>query len=140
MAISSRTLPMLLVGGVLAVAIVVVGLWAGARAVSADSADGTPDAYRLAGIDRSTTAAQLSQAAWPEGAGTVYLIGADDPLTATAAGMPGGPVFVVQPCQELPTALGQEITRLSPDRVIAVGGEAAICDEVLRQALAFAAQ
>ena len=35
---------------------------------------------------------------------------------------------------------GQEITRLSPARVIAVGGEAAICDEVLRQALAFAAR
>lgn len=134
---TSRTLPVLLVGGLLAVAIIAVGLWAGARAVSADGT-GVPAAYRLAGIDRSTTAAQLSQAAWPEGADTVYLIGEGDPLTATAAGMPGGPVFVVQPCQELPTALGQELTRLSPDRVVAVGGDAAICDEVLRQALAFA--
>jgi putative cell wall-binding protein len=67
----------------------------------------------------------------------VYLARADGTADALAgAGLAAGPVLLVPPCGSLPGAVRQEITRLAPDRVLALGGPDAVCDALLAEAAA----
>lgn len=92
---------------------------------------------RLAGPDRFATAVAISADAFPQGAPVVYLARADAFADALAASsLSRGPVLLVPACGSLPAVVGQEIARLNPTEVVALGGPAAICDDMLTQAAA----
>jgi len=90
---------------------------------------------RLEGPSRIDTAIAISQSENRGTAGTVYLARADEVVDAVAAGsVPDGPILFVPPCGELPPAVAAEIDRLSPGRVVAIGGESAVCEGLLQAA------
>ena len=94
---------------------------------------------RLAGPPRIDTAVAISQRAFPSGAATAYLANADVTVDAVAGGsLTDGPVLLVPTCT-LPDQVATELTRLAPGEVIALGGAAAVCDDVLADAAAAAA-
>lgn len=101
----------------------------------AEAAQGRPF-ERLAGPDRYATAAQIARRAFPDGAGTVYLARGEEPLVDALAGasLHDGPVLLVPPCSGVPAPVGAAIRALDPGRVVALGGEGAICDGVLEKA------
>jgi uncharacterized protein (DUF302 family) len=77
----------------------------------------------------------ISQRAFPGGAETAYLARADVFADAVAAGsLRDGPILLVPSCGDLPEAVRNELARLDADQVFALGGDAAICDDVLMQA------
>jgi len=87
---------------------------------------------RLAGASRIETAVAISAHAFPDGAEVVYLARADDPADAVAGGsLTDGPILLVPSCGDLPQVVRAEIERLAPDRVVALGGPAAVCDALL---------
>lgn len=89
-------------------------------------------AGRLSGEDRFETAVRISQYAFPGGADEVYLARADafaDALAGSA--LTKGPVLLVPSCGEVPKVVLDEAARLNPSKVIALGGKAAVCDQVL---------
>jgi putative cell wall-binding protein len=71
---------------------------------------------RVAGPERTATAAAASRAAFPDGAGTAFV--------ATAAAAAGAPLLLVDGA--VPPATAAELQRLEPERVVALGGAAAI--------------
>lgn len=90
---------------------------------------------RLAGASRVETAVAISRHAFPGGAVEVYLSRQDVNPDALAAGsLSAGPVLLVPQCGELPGVVADEIARLNPERVFALGGPAAVCDQMLAQA------
>jgi hypothetical protein len=92
-------------------------------------------AARFAGPTRIDTAVQISRSQFPRGAQEVYLARQDDFPDALAAGsLTRGPILLVPPCGPLPQVVGFEIERLDPVRVIALGGEGAVCDVLLEEA------
>lgn len=94
---------------------------------------------RLAGITRIETAVEISKYNFPEGAPTAYLAQSEDYPDALAGGtVTDGPILLVPPCGDLPQVVADELARLMPDTVIALGGQQAICDSMLDQAVAAA--
>ena len=97
-------------------------------AVEAALADHAAAVDRVAGSGSVATAIAAAQAAFPDGAGTVHLASADswvDALAgAAAAARAGSPLLLVGPT--LGTAVAEELSRLSPARVVIVGGPAAV--------------
>lgn len=92
-------------------------------------------ALRLAGPGRIETAVEISRYQFPDGARDVYLARADAFPDALAAGaLTKGPVLLVPQCGGLPQVLRDELERLQPFGVIALGGESAVCDQVLQDA------
>lgn len=94
---------------------------------------------RLAGGDRIGTAVAISRRAFPDSseASAAYLARADRFPDALAAGsLSDGPVLLVPACGSLPPAVEAELERLDPRSVLALGGEAAVCDELLAEAAA----
>ena len=92
---------------------------------------------RLSGPDRFATAVAITRAAYPNGADVIYLARADDFADALAGGsLSDGPILLVPACGTLPTVVADEIRRLDPQRVVALGGTVAVCDEMLAQAAA----
>lgn len=90
---------------------------------------------RYAGATRYETAVEIAQHAFPDGASVVYLARADESADALAAGgLSDGPVLLVPRCGELPHVVSDELERLDPSRVVALGGPSAICDDMLVQA------
>ena len=78
----------------------------------------------------------ISARAFPEAAPVVYLIPEDvTPDALAASSLRDGPVLVVPPCGDLPEVVSAEIRRLGPDEVVALGGESAVCDDIVRQAV-----
>lgn len=103
------------------------------EAVLVEAAGNRP-AARIAGDSRTATAVAIAQAAFPAGADRVYLAAADDRPDAVAAGtLTGGPILLVGPDGPDPVVLA-EIGRLAPDVVVALGGAAAVPEEVLQLA------
>lgn len=89
---------------------------------------------RLAGDTRIGTAVAIAQRAFPDGAETVYVANADQPVDAVVGGtLTDGPILLVPTC-DLPDVVATELGRIAPDEVIALGGTMAVCDEVLDQA------
>lgn len=90
---------------------------------------------RIAGTDRYDTAALLSAKTFSPGIPVVYVAsGADcpDPLVAApSAARAGGPVLLTQR-DVIPSATITELERLSPQRIVVVGGAATVSDAVLR--------
>lgn len=88
---------------------------------------------RAAGVDRYATAAAVSREAFPDGADVVYLAsGRDFPdavAASAAAGAADGPVLLTLPTA-LPSSTTTEIRRLSPDRIVVVGGTGVISSGV----------
>ena len=96
---------------------------------------GMRETSRLAGADRFATAVAISQAQFPNGADIVYLARADAFPDALAGGtLTNGPILLVHQCDTVPQVVMNEITRLNPRSVVALGGSAAVCDAVLSQA------
>lgn len=93
------------------------------------------EADRLAGRDRFDTALAISAERYDDAddeARSVYLARADDAAdSVAAAGLEDGPVLLVPSCGELPDGVADEIERLEPDRVVALGSTGAVCDDLL---------
>ena len=121
--------------GVLAFVVVLLAILALRDGGGAEDDDG-PAARRLAGADRYETAVAISTRAFPGSAPVVYLVPQDvSPDALAASSLSDGPVLVVPRCGDLPEAVTAEIQRLGPDEVIALGGESAVCDDIVRQAV-----
>lgn len=88
---------------------------------------------RLAGSDRFLTAVRISEDTFPLGAEVVFLangLNFPDALAAgPAAAKLGGPVLLTTPDALLPP-VAAEIDRLSPDRVVIVGGPSSVSNAV----------
>lgn len=90
---------------------------------------------RLAGEGRTGTAIAISLRAFPESATTVYLADAEESPDAVAGGsLVDGPILLVPSSGEPGAAVREEIERLDPERVVALGGAAAVADETRDQA------
>ncbi len=115
----------ILLGGTNAVAASVEDALAGATGAAVE---------RIEGPDRYATGAAVAQEAFPDGAGIVYLATGEDFADAlagaSAAAEIGGPVLLTRP-GALPPSVADEIGRLDPDRVVVLGGTAAITDDVV---------
>lgn len=115
-------------------------LWAALVAVvppAGDAAEAVRDTGRVAGADRLGTAVQISRRAFPDGAEVTYLARSDVFADALAAGtLTDGPVLLVPSCGELPSVVRDEIVRLDPGQVLALGGPSAVCDALLGAASA----
>lgn len=99
-----------------------------------EAADGRPT-ERLAGETRFETSIAISRFRFPEGSTDVYIARADVFADAVVAGiLARGPVLLVGPCGEVPQDVQLEVERLDPKRVLALGGEVAVCDENLQAA------
>lgn len=100
-----------------------------------DQIAGTNPWVRLGGATRFDTAVEISRFGYVGGADVVYLARADDFADALSAGsVQDGPVLLVPSAGPVPVAVGAEIARLDPLKVIALGGEGAISTAVLQQA------
>lgn len=106
-------------------------------------APATPAKGRIGGVDRFETAVLISREAFPDGAPVVYLGRHDEfPDSLAAKSLTDGPILIVPSCTEdlndFPMVI-EELERLDPQEVVALGNEAAICESVLDQAVAAAA-
>jgi len=105
--------------------------------IAPDSDTGVRVAHRLAGADRLGTSVEISAYRNPSGAPVAYLATAAVFADALAAGsLPGGPTLLVPPCGPLPLDVRDELERLRPAAVIALGGIEALCKDVLDAAQA----
>lgn len=114
----------------------------GQAAVSDDTltavADGR-ESRRLAGPSRIETGAAVAGEAYTFSTDVAYLARADVFADAVAAGsLIDGPVLLVPPCGPLPEVVGDQISRLEVEEVIALGGTEAVCDDILASAAALA--
>jgi len=101
-----------------------------------DAELGLPIRDRIAGPDRIATAVAVSRSAFPDGSAAAYLARADLFADALSAGsLADGPVLLVPSCGDLPPVVATELRRLSPQRVAALGGTAAVCDALLDEAV-----
>ncbi|MBN9186248.1 MAG: cell wall-binding repeat-containing protein [Microbacterium sp.] len=109
--------------------------------VAALGAYTTGTVTRIAGADRYETSAAISLAAFPAGAPVAYLASGEtypDALSGAAvAAMAGGPVLLTQGAT-LPTAIATELARLRPGRIVVLGGEGAVSEDVAAAAAAAA--
>ncbi len=104
-------------------------------AVATTSAAMVPSTDRIAGADRVETAVAISQHAFPHPfttGGSVYVARMDVFADAVAAGtLTDGPILLVPSCGTAPSMVVQEVKRLSPARVVGLGGTSALCDAML---------
>ena len=102
---------------------------------------GTP--VRLAGPDRYATAAAISAAHYGPGVPVAYVATGrnfPDALAGVpAAGIHGGPILLTDPTA-LPQATRNELARLQPQRIVVLGGWAAVSPEVASALQAYASQ
>jgi putative cell wall-binding protein len=95
--------------------------------------DDMESTVRLAGSSRYSTAAVISQSAFPGKVDTVFVsTGANWPdalAGGVAAARVGSPVLLTEP-NTLPTVTRNEIVRLDPDTIVILGGPGAVSDSV----------
>jgi putative cell wall-binding protein len=93
---------------------------------------------RLAGPDRYSTAVAISQRLAPGGdLPVVYLVsglGFADALAAGPAAIREGGAILLTPPTTLPASVEAELTRLSPERIVVVGGPTIVSDAVMSRA------
>lgn len=110
---------------------------ASAPAVLAERAATTQvQTTRVAGANRYETAVLVSKRAFPDsfagGTGTVYLARGDVFADALSAGsLMDGPILLVPTCGSAPSVVIDEVNRLAPARVVALGGASAVCGSLL---------
>ena len=113
---------------------------AGPLELSVSLASGEPvpaRVVRLSGDGRFETAVEASREAHPDGAATVYLtrtFAYADVLAAGAAAAEAGAPLLLAFEDSLPSVTRAEIERLAPDRIVLLGGAAALSDGVADQA------
>ncbi len=94
---------------------------------------------RLAGPDRYGTSAAAA-ALYPAHQAVVYVAsGTDFPDAAAAAAIAGqqhAPMLLVEPTA-IPSSISTQLTRLAPNRIVVLGGEAAVSASVFDQLKAF---
>lgn len=99
----------------------------------------TTNVTRLSGENRFATASEISRWAFPEASDVVYLAtGADFPdalAGGPAAAATDAPLLLVQR-DTLPATVAAELGRLSPRRIVVLGGRAAVSDATLQAAQA----
>lgn len=106
--------------------------WTAFDAARSRSAFAQVPTSRLQGTDRLATAVAIAGRSFPAGADTAYLARADQLADALAGGvLADGPILLTPSCGTLPDVVAAEIARLDPDRVVALGGEGAVCDALL---------
>ena len=97
---------------------------------------------RMAGSDRYATAAAISRASFTSGVGVAYVAtGANYPdalAGGAAAAAQDAPILLTQR-GSLPAATAAELTRLKPQRIVVLGGTAAISATVASQLAAYSA-
>ena len=87
---------------------------------------------RLHGASRVETAVAISKSAFSAGADTVYLARSDVFADAIAAGsLTDGPVLLVPRCGTIPRVVLDEIARVDPAEVVALGGPDSVCQETV---------
>jgi hypothetical protein len=92
---------------------------------------------RLAGPSRIETSVAISAYQFPDGAAEVYLARADEWADSISSGsLTRGPILLVPSCGTLPAPVRDEIRRLNPTKVVALGGQQAVCADMLAQATA----
>jgi peptidoglycan/xylan/chitin deacetylase (PgdA/CDA1 family)/putative cell wall-binding protein len=95
-----------------------------------------PDLGRIGGADRYDMSANISRYRFAAGeAESVYLTRGDLFFDAMVGGvLEDGPVLLLPSCRGVPASVAAEIARLDPERVVALGGEASVCDATLATA------
>ncbi len=91
---------------------------------------------RIAGDNRFATAAALSADAFPAGADVAYVasgVAFPDALAAGAAAASEGAPVLLAGSSSLPAPTATELRRLAPERIVLIGGSAAVADSVLDQ-------
>ncbi|MDH6181993.1 putative cell wall-binding protein [Microbacteriaceae bacterium SG_E_30_P1] len=88
---------------------------------------------RIDGANRYEVARNISTAAYPETAPVVYIASGENYPDALAAGpaaaSEGGPLLLVK-SNEIPSVIAEEIQRLSPEKIVVVGGTASVNADV----------
>lgn len=96
---------------------------------------------RLGGSDRYATAVAISASEYPSGAPTVYIatgLNFPDALSiGPVAARTESPVLLVRQ-DEIPSVVKNELSRLGPTDIIAIGGTEAVSDRVLNALSAYA--
>jgi putative cell wall-binding protein len=110
------------------------GTWNRSTAVTGSFAVALHTAVdRIAGSDRYDTAVKISQAGFPATANIVFIAtgaGFADALSAApVAAKLGGPLLLT-PAGSLPSSVKSEIQRLAPQKIVIVGGPAAVSTSV----------
>lgn len=120
--------------------VIVLAVMATLRSTTASAQSDTPLlTSRVAGDSRESTAVAISQRVFPDGAATGYLARSDNPVDANVAGtVTDGPILLIPFCGDLPGEVASELERLAPTELVALGGTAAICDQMFNQAAAAA--
>jgi putative cell wall-binding protein len=88
---------------------------------------------RISGANRYVTAVEISEAAFPDGAGVVYIaVGTNfpDALAGAAQAAGSGSPILLTPSDALPQSVIDEITRLDPYAIVILGGTAVISQAV----------
>jgi len=104
--------------------ILVLGGTAAVSSAVFDELTGLAPATRIAGADRYATAVEISQHLFAVAAAVYVAVGTNFPdalAGAAAAAAAGAPVLLTQ-TNDLPTAVRDEVVRLSPDTVFVLGG------------------
>jgi putative cell wall-binding protein len=95
---------------------------------------GIDPVLRVAGPDRYATSARISAATFAPGVPVAYVAtGTNFPdalSAAPAGGVKDGPVLLVSPTA-IPAAIGAELTRLTPGRIVILGGSDTVSAGVL---------
>jgi len=95
---------------------------------------------RVAGADRNSTAAAISQLGNTPPATVVYIATNSNFPDALAGGVlatvDGGPILLVSPTA-LPSATVNELIRLGPASIVILGGEGAVSESVRSQLAAY---
>jgi putative cell wall-binding protein len=97
-----------------------------------------PTVIRLAGGNRYSTSVEISKYGFPaNGSATEVVIATGTNFADALAGGPlaavhNGPVLLTDP-NSLPAVVASEISRLAPDRIVVLGGTAAVSDAVFTQ-------
>lgn len=87
---------------------------------------------RYAGSDRYATSAAMALETWRDGADVVYVATGTNFADGLAAGAAAAPVLLTA-TDELPEVTRRAIATLRPDRIVVMGGEAAVSDAVRRE-------
>jgi putative cell wall-binding protein len=106
------------------------------------AADGQVQVYRAAGQDRFETAAVLSLGVYPDGGAPVVYVASGvsfpDALSAGPAAIHERGVILLSRPGEMDPALATALDRLSPERIVVVGGTSAISASVFSAISAYA--
>jgi putative cell wall-binding protein len=93
------------------------------------------EVVRLAGTDRYGTGVKISQATWPR-ADVVYVasgLGYADALSGGALAASQGAPILLSSKSSLPSSVKEELDRLSPSKVVILGGVASLTRAVRRE-------